>query len=58
MSDLSEHELSNTIGQLSKGLSSEVGNTERVSKHCSKTDTAQAVNEERSTNKSPSRGIL
>ena len=39
MSDISEQEPSNTMGELSKALSSEVGMAERVSKHCSKTDT-------------------
>ena len=58
MPDISEQELSNTIEQLSKALSSAVGKAERVSKHCSKIDTAPAEKEERSANKSPSRGIL
>ena len=58
MSDISEQELSNTIEQLSKALSSKVGKPERVSKHCSKTDTVPAAKEEWSAIKSPSRGIL
>ena len=42
------------IGELSKALSSEVGKTERVSEHCSKTDTTSpAEKEERSVKKSP-----
>ena len=41
------------IGELSKALSSEVGQTERVSKYCSKIDTtSRAEKEERSVNKS------
>ena len=58
MSDISEQELSNTIGELSKALSSEVGKVERVSKHCSKTDTTTTTpveTEETSVNKSSSR---
>ena len=57
MSDISEQEPSNTIGELSKALSSEVGKAERVSKHCSKIDTTTttpAETEERSVNKSSS----
>ena len=56
MSDISEQEPSNTIGELSKALSSEVGKAERVSKHCSKIDTTTtpAEKEERSVNKSSS----
>ena len=39
-------------------MSSEVGKTERVSKHCGKIDiTSPAEKEERSVNKSPSREI-
>ena len=59
MSDISEQEPSNTIGELSKALSSEVGKAERVSKHCSKIDTTTtpAEKEERSVNKSSSREI-
>ena len=54
MSDISEQEPSNTIGELSKVLSSEVGKAERVSKHCSiidSTTTTLAETEERSVNK-------
>ena len=56
MSDISEQEPSNTIGELSKALSSEVGKAERVSKHCSKIDTTTtpAEKEEGSVNKSSS----
>ena len=57
MSDISEQEPSNTIGELSKALSSEVGKAERVSKHCSKIDTTTttlAETEEKSVNKSSS----
>ena len=60
MSDISEQEPSNTIGKLSKSLSSEVGKAERVSKHCSIIDTTTATlaeTEERSVNKSSSREI-
>ena len=60
MSDISEQEPSNTIGELSKTLSSEVGNAGRVGKHCSKigiTSTAPAETEERRVNKSSSREI-
>ena len=43
------------IGELRKALSSEVGKTQRVSKHCSKIyPTSPAEKEERSVNKSPS----
>ena len=56
MSDISEQEPSNAIGELSKALSSEVGKAERVSKHCSKIDTTTtpAEKEEGSVNKSSS----
>ena len=55
MSDISEQEPSKMIGELSKALSSEVGKTESVSKHWSKTDTIPpAEKKERSVNKSPS----
>ena len=56
MSDISEQEPSNTIGELSKALSCEAGKAESVSKHCSKIDTTttQAEKEERSVNKSSS----
>ena len=56
MSNISEQEPNNTIGELSKALSSEVGKAERVSKHCSKIDTTTtpAEKEERSVNKSSS----
>ena len=60
MSDISEKESSNTMGELSKALSREVGKAERVSKHCSKIDTittTPAEMEERSINKSSSRKI-
>ena len=60
MSDISEQEPSNTIGELRKALSSEVGKAERVSKHCSTigpTTTTLAETEERSVNKSSSREI-
>ena len=60
MSDISEQEPNNPIGELSKASSSEVGKAERVSKHCSKIDTTTftpAVTEERSVNKSSSREI-
>ena len=60
MSDISEQEPSNTIGELSKALSSEVGKAERVSKHSSTIDTTTttlAETEERSVNKSSSREI-
>ena len=60
MSDISEQEPSNTIGELSKALCNEVGKAERVSKHCSKIDTTTttpAETEERSVNKSSSREI-
>ena len=53
MSDISEQESSNTIGELSKALSSEVGKAERGSK----TDTTPAEKEEKSANKYPSREI-
>ena len=55
MSDISEQEPSNTKGELSKALSSEVGKAERVSKPCSTIDTTTttlAETEERSVNKS------
>ena len=42
MSDISDQGPSKTIEELSKALSSEVGKAERVSKHCSKTDTTPA----------------
>ena len=55
MPDISEQEPSKMIEELSKALSSEVGKTERVSKHYSKIDTTSpAEKEERSVNKSPS----
>ena len=55
MSDISEQEPSNTIGELSKALSCDVDKAERVSKHCSKIDTTPpAEKEESSVNKSPS----
>ena len=58
MSVISEQEPSKMIGELSKALSSEVGKTERVSKHCSKIDTSSpAEKEDRSVNKCPSRDI-
>ena len=59
MSDISEQEPGNTIGELSKALSNEVGKAERVSKHCGKIDTATtpAEMEERSVNKSSYREI-
>ena len=60
MSDICEQEPSNTIGELSKSLSSEVGKAEKVSKHCSKIDTTTttpAETAERSVNKSSSREI-
>ena len=60
MSDIIEQEPSNTIGELSKALSSEVGNAERVSKRCSTIDTTTttlAETEERSVSKSSSREI-
>ena len=60
MSDISEQESSNTIGELSKALSSEVDKAERVSRHCSKIDTSTttpAETEERSVNKSSSHEI-
>ena len=59
MSDISEQEPSNTIGELSKALSSQGSKAERVSsKHCTKIDTTPpAEKEERSVNKSPSREI-
>ena len=53
MSNISEQEPSNNIGELSKALSSEVDKAERVSKHCREIDTtsmAQAEKEERSLN--------
>ena len=53
MFDISEQEPSNTIGELSKTLSSEVGKAERVSKIYA----TLAEKEERSVNKSPSRKI-
>ena len=55
MSDISEQEPSNTIGELSKALSSELGKAERVSKHCSKIDTitTPAEKEERSVKNLP-----
>ena len=46
------------IGELTEALSSVVGKTERVSKHCSKIGTTStAEKEERGVNKSPSREI-
>ena len=36
MSDITEQEPSKMIGELSEALSSELGKTQRVSKHCSK----------------------
>ena len=60
MSDIREQEPSNTIGELSKALSSEVGKAERVSKHFSAIDTTTttlAETEKRSVNKSSSREI-
>ena len=54
MSDISEQEPSQMIGELSKALSSEVGKTERANKYCSKIETTSpAEKEERSVNKSP-----
>ena len=53
MSNISEQEPSNNIGELSKALSSEVDKAERVSKPCREIDTtsmAQAEKEERSLN--------
>ena len=55
MSNISELEPSNNIGELSKALSSKVDKAERVSKHCCKIDTTstvQAEKEERSLYKS------
>ena len=60
MSDIGEQEPSNTIGEFSKALSSEVGKAERISKHCNKigtTTTTPAETEERSVYKSSSREI-
>ena len=58
MLDISEQERSKMIGELSKALSSEVGTTERVSKHFRKIDTTSpAEKEEKSVSKSPSREI-
>ena len=59
MSDISEQELSNTLGELSKTLSSVVGKAERVSKHCSKIDTTTTPTDKkvRSVNKSSFREI-
>ena len=59
MSDISEQEPSNTIGELSKALSSELGKAESVSKHCSQIDTTTTPSEkeERSINKPSSRKI-
>ena len=56
MSDISGQEPSNTIGELSKVLSSEVDKAERFSKHCSKIDTTTtpAEKEEGSVNESSS----
>ena len=55
MSDISEQEPSKVIGELTEALSSVVGKTERVSKHCSKIGTTStAEKEERGVNKSPS----
>ena len=55
MSDITEQEPSQMIGELSKALSNKVDKTERVSKHCSKIDTTlTAEKEEWSVNKSPS----
>ena len=58
MSDISEQEPSKVIGELTEALSSVVGKTEMVSKHCSKIGTTStAEKEERGVNKSPSREI-
>ena len=58
MLDISEQERSKMIGELNKALSSEVGTTERVSKHFRKIDTTSpAEKEEKSVSKSPSREI-
>ena len=58
MLDNSEQERSKMIGELSRALSSEVGKTERVSKHFRKIDTTSpAEKEEKSVSKSPSREI-
>ena len=55
MSDITEQEPSQMIGELSKALSNKVDKTERVSKHCSKIyTTLTAEKEEWSVNKSPS----
>ena len=55
MSDISEQEPSKVIGELTEALSSVVGKTEMVSKHCSKIGTTStAEKEERGVNKSPS----
>ena len=56
MSDINDQESSDTIGKLSKALSSEVGKAEKVSEHCSKIDstTTPAEKEEKSVNKSSS----
>ena len=47
MSDISEKEPSKMLGELSKELSSEVGKTERVSKHCSKIDSTHQLRRKR-----------
>ena len=47
MFDISEKEPSKMLGELSKELSSEVGKTERVSKHCSKIDTTRQLRRKR-----------
>ena len=48
MLDISEQELINTIRELSKPLTSELGMAERISKHRSKTDTTPAEKNKRS----------
>ena len=53
MFDISEQEPNNTIGELNKALSSEVGKAERGSKIY----TTPTEKEERSANKSPSHEI-
>ena len=53
MSDISEHETSNTLEELREALSSEVGKAEGGSK----IGTTPAEKEDRSVNKSPSREI-
>ena len=60
MSDVSEQEPSDTIGELRKALSSEVSKAERVSKHCSKIDTTttQAGKEEMNFSKSSSLRLM